>query len=79
MLVSAISLKQNNSYIFSNNKSYYCNNKDGASDTVFNSLTPVVNKKEVPQETLSKVYENINEWKNFCHSQIIGKKLDTIV
>ena len=80
MLVSAISLKQNNSYIFSNNnKNYFNNNKDNAGDTVFNSLAPIINKKENSQKNLPQVFENINEWKNFCHSQIVGNKLDTVV
>ena len=27
----------------------------------------------------NQVYDNINEWKNFCHNQILGKKLNAIV
>ena len=52
--------------------------KDLISDTAFNSLTPFSTKKYAPQDDLPQVYDNINEWKNFCHKQILSGKLDII-
>ena len=47
-------------------KSYDANN-----ETSFNLTTN--NKKD-----LTKIYKNINEWKDFCHQQILDGKLDII-
>lgn len=77
MLVSAISMNKNQAYNVSSNMPFYnSRSNETIGDTSFNSLTP--NKKSVPAEKLPQVYDNINEWKNFCHSQILGKKLNTI-
>ena len=66
MLVSAISVNRNNGYNISSNMPFYNNrSNETIGDTSFNSLTPYSNN-------------NINEWKNFCHKQILGKKLNTI-
>lgn len=77
MLVSAISMYNNQGYnVSSNVPSYNSRSNETIGDTAFNSLTP--NKKSVSAEKLPQVYDNINEWKNFCHSQILGKKLNTV-
>ena len=77
MLVSAISMNKNQAYNVSSNMPFYnSRSNETIGDTSFNSLPP--NKKSVPAEKLPQVYDNINEWKNFCHSQILGKKLNTI-
>ena len=79
MLVSAISVNRNNGYNISSNMPFYnSRSNETIGDTSFNSLTPYSNKKSVPAEKLPQVYNNINEWKNFCHNQILGKKLNTI-
>ncbi len=79
MLVSAISVNQNNGYNLSSNMPFY-NSRSGETigDTSFNSLTPYVSKKSIPAEKLPQLFDNINEWKNFCHKQILGSKLNTI-
>ena len=80
MLVSAISVNRNNGYYMSSNMPFYNNrSNETIGDTSFNSLTPYSNKKTVTAEKLPQVYDNINEWRNFCHNQILGKKLNTIV
>lgn len=81
MLVSAISVNRNNGYNISSNMPFYNNrSNETIGDTSFNSLTPYSNnnKKLVSADKLPQVYDNINEWKNFCHKQILGKKLNTI-
>ena len=47
-------------------------------DTAFNSLTPYTNKKTVPTDKLPQLFNNINEWQNFCHKRILGEKLNTL-
>lgn len=80
MQVSAITVKLNTGYNFSNNKPF-CNNRtnEQIGDTVFNSLTPFANKKSTAVEKLPQVFDNINEWQSFCHKQILGGKLNVIV
>ena len=46
---------------------------DGKNETVFNSIASSKNKSD-----MAKVYANINEWKDFCHEQILNGKLDII-
>lgn len=78
MLVSAISLNRNNGYNMSSNMPFYnTRSNETIGDTAFNSLTPYA-KKSVPAEKLPQIFDNINEWKNFCHKQILGEKLNTI-
>ena len=45
-------------------------------DTTFNSLSPY--KKTNSNSDMTKVFDSINEWKGFCHKQIVGGKLDVI-
>ena len=78
MLVSAISVNQKNGYNISSNMPFNNRANEQIGDTSFNSLTPYVSKKTVFADKLPQVYNNINEWKNFCHNQILGKKLNTI-
>ena len=76
MLVSAISV---DNQVYTNSKAipYHANpTEESNSDTTSNSLTSF--RKAVPQEKLSQVFNNINEWKDFCHSQILGNKLNII-
>jgi len=58
--------------------SYNSRTTETIGDTSFNSLTPYTNKKTVSSEKLPQLFDNINEWQNFCHSQILGKKLNVI-
>lgn len=75
MQVSATTPQCNYGYIFSASTPSY----EANFDTSFNSLTPFfTTKKTSGQEDLKQVYDNINEWKNFCHKQILGSKLNVI-
>ncbi len=77
MLVSAISTNNNNGYNVSSNMPFYnSRSNETIGDTAFNSLTP--NKKVVSQDKTPQVFDNINEWQNFCHKQILGEKLNVI-
>lgn len=77
MLVSAISTNNNNGYNVSSNMPFYnSRSNETIGDTAFNSLTP--NKKIVSQDKTPQVFDNINEWQNFCHKQILGEKLNVI-
>ena len=77
MLVSAISTNNNNGYNVSSNMPFYnSRSNETIGDTAFNSLTP--NKKVVCQDKTPQVFDNINEWQNFCHKQILGEKLNVI-
>lgn len=79
MLVSAISVNRNGSYHMSSSMPFYnSKSSEQIGDTSFNSLTPYTSKKTVSADKLPQVFNNINEWKNFCHQQILGKKLNTI-
>ncbi len=77
MLVSAISVNNNNGYNLSTNVPFY-NSRENIGDTSFNSLTPYTVKKTAPTDKLPQVFDNINEWQNFCHKQILGGKLNVI-
>lgn len=80
MQVSAISVNHNSAYKMSNNKPYYKNRaNDFIAETAFNSLTPYSVKKSVPSENMPQVFDSINQWKNFCHKQILGEKLNVVV
>ena len=46
-------------------------------ELVFNSLLLAENAKSVNNEKLN-LYNSINEWKEFCHKQILDGKLDVI-
>ena len=50
---------------------------DNNSDTTFNALSSYQKKNESDKD-LNKIYQSINEWKDFCHSQIAKGKLDII-
>ena len=79
MLVSAISVNRNCVYNLSNNLPFYNNkNKDTVDETVFSSLSPSC-RKAVSDDEATNIFENINSWQNFCHSQIVGEKLNTVV
>ena len=79
MQVSTISVNQKSGYNISSNMPFNNRAKEQIGDTSFNSLTPYTNKKTVSADRFSQVYNHINKWKNFCKSQITGKKLNTIV
>ena len=76
MLISAISA----SVVAPNTKVYPCakvNKKcENSADTSFNSTQPT--QKKIQDKKLNEIYDSINEWKNFCHEQILGGKLDII-
>ena len=79
MLVSAISQNRNNGYNMSSNMPFYnSRSNETIGDTAFNSLTPYVSKKVVSSEKLPQIFDNINEWLNFCHKLILGGKLNVI-
>ena len=76
MIISAISA--NSCYAMSKSNPYYVRKISEIDDTSFNSLTPLSNKKKVAEDKLPQLYDNINEWQNFCHKQILGQKLNVI-
>ena len=77
MQVSAISVQNNNGYTLPIN---LMNNRltEQIGDTSFNSLTSFSNLKSMSADNKSMVFDSINQWKNFCHRQILGEKLDII-
>lgn len=75
MLVSAISTNHYSKVWDYNIKEN--NDSDTAGDTTFNSLTPY-SRKTNTEKGKKQVFDSINEWKNFCHSQILKGKLDVI-
>ena len=74
MLVSAISAN-NNITVFNTN----INSRGGErfADTSDEIVTTLSTKNV--SEKQAKLYDSINEWKLFCHSQIEKGKLDIIV
>ena len=71
MQVSAVSANSSNS-VFNTRANKF--SFDGFSDFSNFCLTPSNQKIEDRVE----LYESINEWKSFCHSQICKGKLDVI-
>lgn len=51
-------------------------NYENLADTSFNSTQSVPKNKQ--DKKLNEIYDSINEWKYFCHEQILGGKLDII-
>lgn len=78
MLVSAISTCEHNCFTNNAVPFYYNKKTDPIADTSFNSLTPYNSRRAANKETLAKIYNNINEWKGFCHNQVLGEKLNII-
>jgi hypothetical protein len=76
MLVSAITTN-NNGYRMSNSLPFSKIKDNDFADTTFNSLTPY-GRKSVENNDAQFVYDSINQWKNFCHKQILGEKLNII-
>ena len=77
MQVSAISKCDNVGFDMKSSVPYYTN-KLSESDTSFNSLAPYSVSRSARQDRTAKLFENINEWQNFCEDRIVGKKLDII-
>lgn len=79
MQVSAISVNHGIGYSVNGNMPFYnSRSNETIGDTAFNSLASFSSKKAVPAENLPQVLDSINEWKNFCHKQILGEKLNVI-
>ena len=72
MLVSAIS--SNPVQIVRANNSETTTKGNEANDTAFNSLNSYIKRFET-----AKMYDSINEWKDFCHKQILNGNLDVII
>lgn len=70
MLVSAISA---NSTI----KTLNTKGGDNNGDAAFSSLTSYAKRSNLENE-MTGLYDSINEWKSFCHKQILSGKLDII-
>ena len=73
MLVSAISTNRVNSLPY-----YGLRANEPADETTFSSLTPSLKEEPIPETKQLRIYESINEWKNFCHKQILGEKLNIL-
>lgn len=77
MLVSAISATQYQARKKGVNPARVTN-KNNKEETTFNQLPRSVKKNKKKLE-LQKVFENINEWKYFCHKQIEKGNLDIVL
>lgn len=77
MLVSAISTKLSQAYKASENTS---NSRtiETNNDTAFNSVPPTTNKKTNLESATFMPFDAINEWKYFCHKQILDCDFDII-
>lgn len=78
MLVSAVSANHFQSNRIAENSIVKTKSvqADNNTDVAFNSLNPL-SQKSASIERLS-LYESINEWKDFCHKQIMDGKLNII-
>ena len=76
MLISAISANIITPNTRVNPSAKISKKNENTADTSFNSTQP--NQKKIQDKKLSEIYDSINEWKNFCHEQILGGKLDII-
>ncbi len=78
MLVSAVNanLFQSKKIVESTNTKNNPVSTEENADTVFNSL-PNSSKKATGVEK-KRLYDSINEWKFFCHKQILNGKFDVI-
>jgi len=74
MRVSAIS-SSNNQTVFFNTKTI--NNEDMQDNENPDSLNNSVKNRKI--ENQKQIFENIYEWKNFCHSLIEKGQLDLII
>lgn len=79
MLVSAISANRNESSGMVNSPYVSVNARggDNAGEAVFNSLTSYAKRTPLDNK-LPQLYDSINEWKFFCHKQIVKGNLDVI-
>ena len=77
MLVSAISTNLYQAYKASENSSSG-KATETSNDTAFNSLITSVNKKTNIDSSTFMPFDAINEWKYFCHKQILNSNLDII-
>lgn len=76
MQVSAIS--RQNSGLYMNSNRYNGRSFEQIGDNIIKYTTLIKNPKKADAK-MQKLYENIAEWKNFCHEQILGEKLNVIV
>ena len=76
MLVSAISANCYNLAIHKSPEKVKNDKKADKkqSDKAFNSLPSNTDN----EKNLAEIYKSINEWKEFCHQQILAGKLDII-
>ncbi|MBE7711858.1 MAG: hypothetical protein E7Z92_06955 [Cyanobacteria bacterium SIG31] len=78
MLVSAVSANQFQSKKIADNLNKNKQVLSENTELIFNSLPIAEKGKSINSEKLS-LYSSINEWKEFCHKQILNGKLDVIV
>ena len=71
MLVSAISAGQSQTL-----RATSKNNKSNSSSFSFNSVEN--STKKSTKKLDNKMFESINEWKDFCNKQVAAGKLDII-
>ena len=78
MIVSAVSVMNYQKSKNSNFNKNFVNSTDRKnSDTVIKTST-FSSKKNQADNDEQKIFDAINEWKNFCHQQILNGKLDVI-
>ena len=73
MQVSAVSAKSTTMVFNTKANSHYC---DGVSETFSNYIN--TKSKTISSKKQDEIYDSINEWKNFCHSQIEKGYFDII-
>ena len=76
MLISAISANNFTPMVKVQPCKKVSSRNDNSADTSFNSLQPISKNKQ--DKRLCEIYDSINEWKQFCHEQILGGKLNII-
>lgn len=76
MKVSAISVATIQASV--SNKSYKSKNDKNSVDVSFTEIVTHSGKSSKSND-ISKIYDVINEWKDFCHKQIMSGKIDIVV
>lgn len=78
MKIYSVVNNPNPAYIMSNSRSKYnTRTTETIGDTSFNSLNTLTKKTPIT-ENLPQMFDKINQWKRFCHKQIMAGKLDVI-
>lgn len=75
MIVSAVSVNKIQSSRFG--KATISKSEEKNTDTTFTKSNAYPKNSQINEDE-QKIFDAINEWKNFCHQQILNGKLDVI-